>query len=339
MFIKMYFEKEDCIVEVDLNYYIRGVKNNELVPVTFNPYYLERSAKQVPWTYAKVKPVDLYPLEYTYSDPADNWKRKRCHVLPGERSMRNHFKVIDEYGWCGYVYNGYIKYDPDPIIKSCKMAMNSVYGIVTKAAEKRNRLDATIYSLAEWNRTKNYILNDEKVTKERIDECNRYFRDHDIPMRITNFKQNDNNRDQLDPMLYSYCKNDVINCKEMYDTMINNSKFAIKEVKFNGPATVVFWEDGTKTVVKCGPHDKIDYEKGLAMAITKRALGDNGHYYETIKKYAGEEMTKAENQVHDDIWMAYQTLVSAMEDKKATKADLLCAMEEAIGYLGSRLDK
>lgn len=290
MFIKMYFEKEDCIVEVDLNYYIRGVKNNELVPVTFNPYYLERSAKQVPWTYAKVKPVDLYPLEYTYSDPADNWKRKRCHVLPGERSMRNHFKVIDEYGWCGYVYNGYIKYDPDPIIFNCKMAMNSVYGIVTKITENRDGRDTVVYSLDEWNQIKNYILNDEKVTKELSD-------------------------------------------------IMNNSKFEIKEVKFNGPATIVFWKDGTKTVVKCGPYDKIDYEKGLAMAITKRALGDNGHYYETIKKYAGEEMTKAENQVHDDIWMAYQALVSATEDKKATKADLLCAMEEAIGYLGFELDK
>lgn len=284
MFVKMYFEKEDCIVEVDPNYYVRGVKNSELVPVTFNPYSLERSAKLVMWSYAKVKPVDLYFLAWTYSDPTENMKRKRCYVLPerskGSLTDCDIVKVIDEYGWCGYVNNSYIKYDPDPIITSCKMAINTVYGAVTKIAKNRD----------EWTRIKNYILNDEKVTKELSNN-------------------------------------------------MNNSKFAIKEVKFNGPATIVFWKDGTKTVVKCGPHDKIDYEKGLAMAITKRALGDNGHYYETIKKYAGEEMTKAENQVHDDIWMAYQALVRATEDKKATKADLLCAMEEAIWYLGSRLDE
>lgn len=278
MFIKMYFKKEDCIVEVDLNYYIRGVKNNELVPVTFNPYSLERSAKQVQWTYAKVKPVDLYPLDYIYFDHTVNIQ-KRCHVLPGE-SNANLIKVIDECGWCGYVYINNIKYDPDPIIFNCRMAMNGVYGAIAKVTETRDG----------WDKIKNYILNDEKVTKELSNN-------------------------------------------------MNNSKFEIKEVRFNGPATIVFWKDGTKTVVKCGPHDKIDYEKGLAMAITKRALGDSGHYYETIKKYAGEEMTKAENQVYDDIWMAYQALVSVMEDKKATKADLLCAMEEAIGYLGFELDK
>lgn len=292
MFIKMYFEKEDCIVEVDLSYYVRGVKNSELVPVTFNPYSLSRYAKLVQWTYAKVKPVDLHPLEYTYSDPTDNMKRKRCYAFRGDVTGRlgnSVVEVIDEYGWCGYVYKNNIKYDPDPIITSCRMAMNSAYGIVTKITENRDGWNAVVYSLDEWTRTKNYILNDEKVTKELSNN-------------------------------------------------MNNSKFDIKEVKFNGPATVVFWEDGTKTVVKCGPHDKIDYEKGLAMAITKRALGDNGHYYETIKKYAGEEMTKAENaenQVHDDIWMAYQTLVKTIEDKKATKADLLCAMKEAIGYLDS----
>lgn len=59
----------------------------------------------------------------------------------------------------------------------------------------------------------------------------------------------------------------------------------IKNVKFNNPATIVFWKDGTKTVVKCGDGDIFDPEKGLAMAITKKALGNNGHYFETVKKW------------------------------------------------------
>ena len=41
----------------------------------------------------------------------------------------------------------------------------------------------------------------------------------------------------------------------------------IKNVIFNDPATIVFWEDGTKTVVKCQDGDEFDPEKGLAMAI------------------------------------------------------------------------
>ena len=44
----------------------------------------------------------------------------------------------------------------------------------------------------------------------------------------------------------------------------------IHKVIFNDPATIVLWYDGTKTVVKCGPEDKFDTEKGLAMAIVKK---------------------------------------------------------------------
>lgn len=59
----------------------------------------------------------------------------------------------------------------------------------------------------------------------------------------------------------------------------------IKNVKFHDPATIVFWEDGTKTVVKCGDDDIFDPEKGLAMAIAKRAISNHGNYYNEIRKW------------------------------------------------------
>ena len=59
----------------------------------------------------------------------------------------------------------------------------------------------------------------------------------------------------------------------------------IKDVKFNDPATIVFWEDGTKTVVKAQDGEKFDKEKGLAMAIIKKSQGNNSKYYEIFKKY------------------------------------------------------
>lgn len=70
----------------------------------------------------------------------------------------------------------------------------------------------------------------------------------------------------------------------------------IKNVKFNNPATIVFWKDGTKTVVKCGDGDIFDPEKGLAMAIAKKALGNQGNYYNEIRKrtegYSEEDSVK-----------------------------------------------
>lgn len=59
----------------------------------------------------------------------------------------------------------------------------------------------------------------------------------------------------------------------------------IKKVIFNDPATIVFWSNGEKTVVKCQEEDIFDPEKGLAMAITKMALGNHGNYFNEIKKW------------------------------------------------------
>lgn len=64
----------------------------------------------------------------------------------------------------------------------------------------------------------------------------------------------------------------------------------IKDVIYNDPATIVFWEDGTKTVVKC-KNEKFDPEKGLAMAFSKKMLGNKGNYYNVFKKWLPDEKT------------------------------------------------
>ena len=75
---------------------------------------------------------------------------------------------------------------------------------------------------------------------------------------------------------------------------------AIKNVIFAPPATIVYWSDGSKTVVKCSEKDVFDPEKGLAMAIVKRCGGNKGSYYREIqnwveksgKKYPGKTATQ-----------------------------------------------
>lgn len=62
----------------------------------------------------------------------------------------------------------------------------------------------------------------------------------------------------------------------------------IEKVIFNPPATIVFWADRTKTVVKCTENDIFDPEKGLAMAIAKKALGGSGNYYDIFRKWMTE---------------------------------------------------
>lgn len=72
---------------------------------------------------------------------------------------------------------------------------------------------------------------------------------------------------------------------EPFKIAIIESLPKIKNVIFNNPATIVFWEDGTKTIVKAQKGDIFDKEKGLAMAITKKAMGNKGNFNEVFKKW------------------------------------------------------
>ena len=80
--------------------------------------------------------------------------------------------------------------------------------------------------------------------------------------------------------------------KNIYKRMVNSMYGAnpyyrpeIKNVIFNDPATIVFWTDGTKTVVKCQEGDIFDPEKGLTMAIAKKVYNNKGSYCNAIKKW------------------------------------------------------
>lgn len=59
----------------------------------------------------------------------------------------------------------------------------------------------------------------------------------------------------------------------------------IEKVIFNPKATIVFWSDHTKTIVKLDKDDERDDEKGLAMAISKKFLGNKSNYYNEFRKW------------------------------------------------------
>lgn len=65
------------------------------------------------------------------------------------------------------------------------------------------------------------------------------------------------------------------------------AKPKIERVIFNDPATIVFWMDGTKTVVKA-QSEKFDKEKGLLAAIAKKVYGNKGSFNNVIKHYVEE---------------------------------------------------
>ena len=88
------------------------------------------------------------------------------------------------------------------------------------------------------------------------------------------------------------------------------SNLSITNVIFNPPATIVFWSDKTKTVVKSTisdegieklPKEEYDPEKGIAMAICKKMIGDNKRDYYNVFLHWVKKYDKQRKEMEDEI--------------------------------------
>jgi hypothetical protein len=58
-----------------------------------------------------------------------------------------------------------------------------------------------------------------------------------------------------------------------------------KNIIFNDPATIVYWQDGTKTEVKTMDGDTFNEEYGVAMAYMKKIFGSSTGFKKIVAKY------------------------------------------------------
>lgn len=72
---------------------------------------------------------------------------------------------------------------------------------------------------------------------------------------------------------------------------------AVKYIDFRPPMTIACFVDGTKTIVKAMEGDIFDPEKGAAMAIAKKYLGDRYNSTEIIKYYVDKYNAKHSDEV------------------------------------------
>ena len=100
---------------------------------------------------------------------------------------------------------------------------------------------------------------------------------------------------------------------------VGNTRLVINDVIFSGPATVVQWVDGSKTVVKAQNGEKMDAEKGLAMAVVKKLYGNGGKYYDLFKKFCADQYK--EECVCDEICKCEDTKTEA---KSEVEPEVVC---------------
>jgi len=75
---------------------------------------------------------------------------------------------------------------------------------------------------------------------------------------------------------------DVDGCLDLMS--FKNKELKPERIIFqNNHATIVYWNDGTKTVVKTTNDDKFDPEVGFAMALVKRIYGNRSEVLRWIE--------------------------------------------------------
>lgn len=58
----------------------------------------------------------------------------------------------------------------------------------------------------------------------------------------------------------------------------------VDRIIFSPPATIVFWKDGTKTVVKCAKGEPFSEYNGFAAALLKKVFGSNSAVKKIIQR-------------------------------------------------------
>lgn len=137
----------------------------------------------------------------------------------------------------------------------------------------------------------------------------------------------------LDSMRYMHWVDRVMEeaAKKKEETTMTAA--SIKNVIFNPPATIVFWTDGSKTVVKCNAKEEFDPEKGMVMAIAKRCANNSDDFYKEIKKWVEKSGYK---QV-DDVKALVKEIKRVYYDPAKEPLDL-CAKIVALKILIDGLD-
>lgn len=68
--------------------------------------------------------------------------------------------------------------------------------------------------------------------------------------------------------------------------------FGIKKVLFNGPATIVWFDDGQKVIVKKTKKDKDNRYVAIMYAVMKHAYGNNSQVHKQLDKFVKEAEPK-----------------------------------------------
>lgn len=87
--------------------------------------------------------------------------------------------------------------------------------------------------------------------------------------------------------------------------------YKVKRIIYNDPATIVFWNDGTKTVVKRGENEKFNKYTAFCAALAKKMYGNNSQ----VNKIVNSGLDETEKR-------ARKSAAKKVENKKPVKREI-----------------
>lgn len=191
-------------------------------------------------------------------------------------------------------------------IDYCKLNIEECKKIYNYLVEQLNRRKTNIKKeneeMTEVKRTD--IISFENNLRENGGRCYLNIEGQCVPVQIEriDYKYDESPTFEGYFYEYSYEPKRKTKSKVRYSDYYNRSRQyistlpKIKDVIFNPPATIILWEDNTKTVVKCQDGYEFDPWTGLTTAIVKKVLGNKSNYCnvlnEWIDKYEAKEAIK-----------------------------------------------
>lgn len=194
----------------------------------------------------------------------------------------------------GYPYKN-PKY-PEPGMKVTSFGTDYLPALVHDVIFKKEKDDFVEFYSVDGKYNLNFILMPEDVITLGYPEIKSFYDCGYTPQHVYH--------DYIDTDIasaYAHILPDLIrssqNILKGETTMKNTNKKPtpsnpIKQVIFNGPATIVYWKDGSKTIVKCQEGTANDPEKGFAMAVARHYFCDilgMSRYDGIFKKYLPKE--------------------------------------------------
>lgn len=85
----------------------------------------------------------------------------------------------------------------------------------------------------------------------------------------------------MDAMRYAF--HDVLNTQMMFNCRCS-TPVAPKQIIYSGNRTIVFWNDGDKTIVKCAEGEVFDEYNGFVAALAKKMYGSTSKVKKIIDK-------------------------------------------------------